>query len=906
MSELVGARLGQYEIVEKIGSGGMATVYKARQPSLDRFVAVKVLHRGQDPHFAGRFKREARAIAQLQHPNILPIHDYGDEDGKLYLVMQYVDGGVTLDRSLARPAPADETLRIAGHVLAALHYAHDHGIVHRDIKPGNILLPAPRWPLLADFGIAKLLGENDGLTVPGMIIGTADYMAPEQATGQPIDARTDLYSVGVVLYQLLTGQVPFKADTPVAVLAKHTYEPPPLPRSINPDIPVPLEELLLRAMAKSPAERYQSAEEMAEDVERVSRQITQPRTSTQFNTLYQSGVRAMQEEKWELATELLTQFLALEPGHAEARAMLTVAESRSRPALQLAASPMRTARLSPETPAPIVPASPAGVVLAGQGAALDTPSRRSRLPAWLLGIGLIAIIAVAGGLLAGPRLLGGAAAPTAALQGEPVPTTGSASAEVATSAPSSGSAPTAQPPATTQVQGGSAGAPSGDPVITAPLPDPVGLLVYEDQFNPADQISGLEDLTQANDFSRGFHSPGVYHFQLFRPDETRFVMLPRAAYGDFSMLVDLWDNSDTFAGRVSQGVVFRARDDQHFYTLLIDPRRGEYSVRRRDGEGIWTDIIPATASPLIKQGAAVNQLRIDANGSSFVAYLNGAELARFEDDTYPFGLAGMLISNVDAVTPHMHFDNMKIWSADQPPTAVDLPATREDETGAMVLLPGGEFVMGGNERFDERAHIVTLEPFYIDRSEVTNRVYGLCVAAGACEPQRDPSSQTHPSYAERAEFAEYPAIHVTWEQANVFCGWAGKRLPTEAEWEMAASWNAADRTKTAWPWGNSFDAARLNAAESGVGDTTAAGVYPPELNGTVDMAGNVSEWTSTLYQLYPYSADDGREDPEAEGDRVLRGGSWAQSQGKARGFYRQPAAPTYADREIGFRCAASP
>ncbi|HWQ12843.1 MAG TPA: SUMF1/EgtB/PvdO family nonheme iron enzyme, partial [Roseiflexaceae bacterium] len=449
-----------------------------------------------------------------------------------------------------------------------------------------------------------------------------------------------------------------------------------------------------------------------------------------------------------------------------------------------------------------------------------------------------------------------------------------------------------------------AGAPPSPP--GAAPPPPAGTLVYEDGFDPSQQLSGLEDMVQAGDFSRGFHAPGVYHFQLFQPDEARLVMLPRAAYGDFSLQLDLWDNSDSFAGHVRQGVIFRARDDMHFYALLLDPRAGMYSVVRREGADAWAEIVPPTASSLVRRGAEVNQLRIDAAGDRFVAYLNGAELARFQDAAYRFGLVGMIVANVDAVTPHMHFDTMRIWSADAPIAPPELPPLRETPAGAMVLVAGGEFVMGGNERFDERAHIVTLAPFYIDRSEVTNEAYAACVAAGACTPQQRPSSQTHPTYAERAEFAGHPAIHVSWEQARAFCAWASKRLPTEAEWEMAASWDGASRAKLAWPWGNTFDAARLNSAESGAGDTTAAGAHPPELNGTLDMAGNVAEWTSTLYRLYPYAATDGREDQQAAGDRVLRGGSWAQSQGKARGYYRQGATPEYADREIGFRCAANP
>ena len=147
---------------------------------------------------------------------------------------------------------------------------------------------------------------------------------------------------------------------------------------------------------------------------------------------------------------------------------------------------------------------------------------------------------------------------------------------------------------------------------------------------------------------------------------------------------------------------------------------------------------------------------------------------------------------------------------------------------------------------------------------------------------------------------------MNWQQARDYCGSVGKRLPTEAEWEKAASWNAALNQKLAWPWGDTFDPTRLNSAESNSGDTTAVGQYPAEVNGTVDMASNVSEWTSSLYLPYPYNASDGREDGRAAGDRVFRGGSWAQTEGKAKGIYRQPTPANYAGREIGFRCAATP
>ena len=201
MSNLTNTQLGQYHLIEAIGHGSMATVYKAYQESLDRHVAIKVLLSNRDPQFAARFKREARAIAALQHHNILPIYDYGEQNGLLYFVMQYVDSGVTLHDLLGKPMPPVQALRVAGHVLAALEYAHRRGVIHRDIKPANILMPEPNWALLADFGIAKLVNDSQHLTLTGFIIGTAMYMAPEQAAGRPADARTDLYALGVVLFQ---------------------------------------------------------------------------------------------------------------------------------------------------------------------------------------------------------------------------------------------------------------------------------------------------------------------------------------------------------------------------------------------------------------------------------------------------------------------------------------------------------------------------------------------------------------------------------------------------------------------------------------------------------------------------------------------------------------------------------
>ncbi|MEP7190099.1 MAG: protein kinase, partial [Roseiflexaceae bacterium] len=323
---MINRSFGQYTIIEPIRQGGMSTVYKAYQESLDRYVAIKVLAYNNDPQFVVRFKREARAIAQLQHPNILPIYDSNEQDGMLYLVMQYIENGTTLGDLLDEPIESGRALRLIGKVLDALSYAHDRGIVHRDIKPANVLLPSPDWPMLADFGIVKLRDDDQKLTSPGLVVGTAAYMAPEQASGKPVDARTDLYATGVVLYEMVTGEVPFEADTPMAMLAKHAYEPPRPPRSIIPSLPPEVETILLRALEKDPAARYQSAADMAADCTQAI--IRMKRSSTlQISRLYQEGVQALEEGRLDQALARFEQVTGLDPAYQDSAALLDVARS---------------------------------------------------------------------------------------------------------------------------------------------------------------------------------------------------------------------------------------------------------------------------------------------------------------------------------------------------------------------------------------------------------------------------------------------------------------------------------------------------------------------------------------------------------------------------------------------------
>ncbi len=231
VNSLIGRSLGQFRVVERIGAGGMATVFKAYQPTLDRYVAIKVLpaYHARDPIFVKRFEQEARSVAKLAHPNIVQIHDFSIDGDVTYIVMEYVDGGTLRERlrqALSVPEAADVIIQAA----EGLDCAHRNGIIHRDVKPGNMLLRKDGHLLLSDFGIAKILEGTTNLTRVGTGIGTPQYMSPEQGTGQAVDRRSDIYSLGIVFFHCLTGRVPFTADNPLSVTVKHLHEPLPVDR----------------------------------------------------------------------------------------------------------------------------------------------------------------------------------------------------------------------------------------------------------------------------------------------------------------------------------------------------------------------------------------------------------------------------------------------------------------------------------------------------------------------------------------------------------------------------------------------------------------------------------------------------------------------------------------------------
>ncbi len=297
---LTGQTLGPYRLIQGVGRGGMAEVYLGEDERLQRKVAVKVLPASlaSEGAFLARFEREAKAAARLQHPNILGVYDYGEQDGVTYLVMPFMNGG-SLAQIIARargPLPLDKIVKWTGEMGSALTYAHNQGIIHRDVKPGNMLVGPDEHLLLADFGIAKVMDASTALTNTGAAVGSPEYMAPEQANSVA-EYRSDIYALGVVVFEMLTGRVPFTATTPIQLMLRQVNDPPPAPRSLNPAISPQVEAVVLRALAKRPARRYQSATDLADALKAAAAGQPTPRgapadLSTRAATPGQQGAGA--------------------------------------------------------------------------------------------------------------------------------------------------------------------------------------------------------------------------------------------------------------------------------------------------------------------------------------------------------------------------------------------------------------------------------------------------------------------------------------------------------------------------------------------------------------------------------------------------------------------------------------
>jgi len=352
---VIGQTLGKYQLLKELGRGGFATVYQGFDAALERYVALKVLHPEltRDEVALRRFQREAMAVARLRHANVIIVYEFGEDaaSGSAYIVMEFVEGD-TLKSRLGKPIPLAETQRIIGDVASALEYAHGRGVIHRDIKPANILITHDNQVVLADFGIA-LLAQNSSSLTRGLL-GTPQYMAPEQALGEPIDERSDLYALGVVLYEMLAGQPPFRGDSPLATLALQVNAPLPKLRAVNPAVPEAVEAMIERALAKDPAQRYPTAAEFraalqaaaqsaqadmeratyspdaaaAQQRQRAAQQGGDARLGG-LPGLYQGMLEAAQEGDWQQVLELGRAIRHMDPNYRDVVALMARASAQA-------------------------------------------------------------------------------------------------------------------------------------------------------------------------------------------------------------------------------------------------------------------------------------------------------------------------------------------------------------------------------------------------------------------------------------------------------------------------------------------------------------------------------------------------------------------------------------------------
>jgi serine/threonine protein kinase len=602
---LIGKNISQYRIEEQIGQGGMATVYKAYQSSINRHVAIKILpsQYAQDPNFVKRFEQEARAIAALEHPHILPVYDFGTQDGLTYMVMRYVRGG-TLGNLMGTPLSYERIVRLISAVARALDYAHKQGVVHRDIKPSNILIDKNGEALLTDFGIAKLI-ESSGatqLTGSGTILGTPAYMSPEQAKAEPVDGRSDIYSLGVVLYELLTGQQPFQAETPVAVVLKHVSEPVPPPRSVKPDIPEAMERVVIKAMAKDPNERYQTVGEMEQALQAALRDIESRISTVSVPTTTSSPTQNVAKvvpppPKKSMVGPLLI-------GGGAVIALLCVAGG---------ALALFGLISSPDTATPTA-VSRSTVSIGIQATA--TPTAET--------------IVTAAAALASP-------------------TTEPAETPEITSTPTAGKTPDTS--ATTE------------PIIGIELPDITDSLLLQDNFddNKNEWFTGDE----SDEYGRTIAEIVDGRYRVTQEAKKGVFIhnsLSQTKFGDFMISIDATpvEHNASFG----YGLTVRENSRGDLYLFEIDTN-GYYSVAVRVNDE-WTTLQDWTAFEAINADST-NQLSIQVSSSSFIFLINGEFATSVEDDTLKSGSIGVALELYDPGNKATaDFDNLSVinFSAD--------------------------------------------------------------------------------------------------------------------------------------------------------------------------------------------------------------------------------------------------
>ena len=830
MADLIGKTLGKYQIQEKLGRGGMAQVYKGYHPSLQRTVAVKVmlsyLDEGPDPRtgtsFRERFMREARAAAALRHPNIVQIFDFDTQDDIYYMVMEYIEGSSLQEllRKLSAQRelmPLPTALRIFEQTASALSFAHERGMLHRDIKPSNIMIDAKGQAYLTDFGIAQIM-DQPHLTMTGTLMGTPQYMSPEQGKGQALNQASDVYSLGITFYELLTCRVPFDADTPLAVIQQQISDPPPSPRLYRNDLPDALEKAILKSLFKAPEFRYQTVNDFLNAVQKAC----PPPASLK------SDAEALLE-----GATIVEAVPVIAPGRKPA-APQYINQPVSQPAVQAPTTPPVTPPWT-EAPPPVEKKIFFG---------------RLTLP-WIIAI--LAICAVVGGMaiLIGSRLLSGEATVSDAEATQYALET-ALSIQLETV-----NAPTAAEP-------GSGEEPTQAPEAEATAISPELEATATGMSIPTETVPPVEDSATATlevqDAPAILADQNYYCRQSPNPNSEEHWIFPK----------------DTTAPLLG-------KSDNDWWLISVD------------------DPDTRTQCCWVAGGVTSGDLAI-------VPVING-EIDRLNCPSAPQSAAPQGAATQGGNPPDSQGNTI---------------AKSPVDGAALIQVPAGTFTMGTNDDpeawpREKPAHEVYLDEYWMDQTEVTvwmfaefvrqtehtsnaeENGYGYIYDGGWVEVQG--AFWQNPFGSGEVANMTFPVTQVSWSDAQSYCGWAGRRLPTEAEWEKAGRGSDLRR----YPWGDEPPSAALLSFERTDGPVT-VGSFPTGVSpfGIFDLAGNVYEWVSDWYQedYFAVSPDSNPQGPATGQYRLMKGGGWNSSAKQVRITGKDVGEPQQYNSLLGFRCAA--
>ncbi len=599
MADLVGTHLGSYHLLRLLGKGGMAEVYLAYDEAMEREVAVKVVS-GTNDDYLERFMREVAAIDMLTHDHILPAYDYDSEGPWRYLVMLYAPYGTLSDVLDKGPLSPHNALAILEQVADALQFAHDHGIIHRDLKPSNILLRDAHYAYLADFGLAKSVEGSSRLTQTGTLLGTPEYMAPDLAEG-PASVSSDIYALGIVLYQMVTGQLPFVAETPVAVYWKQIREQPGAPSQHHPGLSPALDAVILRALEKDPRQRFQSVRELTEAfrqaVHEPEQYLAQERRRTRLANSASISTRPAvpprsSNRRIPRRRHVIQQRPLVLPGDAISMpAEIAVKEQRS-PSITLPPLPVRRrsnrVTSEPETPYPMQPIS--------RSPRRAVPRHRTAKVVSIVALGFLLLVGL----------------PMAYIYY--VYATSHTQAKTISNA-------TQFKQATQQAQQNQATATAGAVATVS-----IGAPILIDSLNDNTHGRWAEDTTHC------IFTGGSYHVQVLQTNFLQSCPLLGRFADNAAIQVDV----SLLSGN-NAGMLLRLQGER-FYDFEINNQK-QFFFRRHDSGGgsTYTNLIPPTASTAILPGGLKNTLLVLANGNDFKLYINGTFVGEAHDSTYASG-----------------------------------------------------------------------------------------------------------------------------------------------------------------------------------------------------------------------------------------------------------------------------